>query len=326
LERAWKQKFAMEGEFLSKVLALNAIPKYITHASVTETESTQEEFLHQLLDSETAKKFPLPRYQIIQVLEAVVRTCESSRRGIAERVYEELALGYHGSTQLPQEAFGTFTPGGIPIGFHANESTAFVQGGSTGFVTWEAGKCLAWYCASKADALQGMRILELGSGTGVTGIVICKHTSPAGYTFSDYHEATLEQSRRNCIVNGLTDLRYTFARLDLLSTETIDTDIIIGADILYDEELCRGLVVTLGSPNCRFSAAYIMSTIRTEATYTVFKSCLGDSGMEYEVLKNAKFSEWVIGAQKTDPSWSNFLKTTVNSFDPDIELVRIRKT
>lgn len=44
--------------------------------------------------------------------------------------------------------------------------------------------------------------MELGSGIGLTGIVISKACNPKAYIFSDYHQCVLEQLKENIYLNG----------------------------------------------------------------------------------------------------------------------------
>ena len=67
-------------------------------------------------------------------------------------------------------------------------------------------------------------VLELGSGTGLTDLAICKICHPRAYIFSDCHSPVLEQLQGNVLLNGLSleaDInanlhspRLTMAQLD----------------------------------------------------------------------------------------------------------------
>lgn len=47
-------------------------------------------------------------------------------------------------------------------------------------------------------------MLELGSGVGFTGLVICKTCNPKTYVFSDCHHGVLKQLTENIRLNGFT--------------------------------------------------------------------------------------------------------------------------
>ncbi len=316
-------------DFVTSFLALNETPKYFNQLSLIDSTSKQDHIISLTVRSELTQKYPLPPRHTLQFLESVLRTCEAEGIPVSETVYEDISrvLLFIGTSEC--DSFGMFLLNNGPVRFAAQNNSAFVQNGSTGFVTWEAGKCLAWYMSSHY-ALDGYRLLELGAGTGMTGIIISKSHDLNVYVFSDYHESTLMQTENNCILNALSTDKYDCRVIDMLSegSQVIDTDIILGADILYDEDLCRGLVNLLSQETCVFRKALIMSTIRTDTTYKSFKSCLESRKgiLKYRVVKSQSFAKWIEDAERTSSYWGNFLKTTRNAFDPVIELVSITKT
>lgn len=308
--------------FVAKFLALDRVPKLLPH-DIVGTVDLQLELLRKTLGRETVKLYPLPSRHVVNLLEAILRSCEKTE--VAEEVYERLATYLH---QSPSEApeFGLFTIGDHDIVFQVHgDSSAFVQNGSTGFITWEAGKCLSWFVGTQLSGTRGKRILELGCGTGVTGMVIAATVKDAKYTLTDYHEATLDQARDNWALNQLTAQAF-FKSLDILdATCNVDTDLIIGADILYSEELCRGLVSLLNRTDIKFEAALIMTTIRTESTYAVFLDALKECrNLSFESVMRKSMSQW-IAATEPGSDWRFFLDSATMLFDPEIELVRIVK-
>jgi len=48
-------------------------------------------------------------------------------------------------------------------------------------------------------------VLELGSGAGLTGLVVCHACSPSRYVFSDLHPRVLQRLRANVALNGLVE-------------------------------------------------------------------------------------------------------------------------
>ena len=298
----------------TRVLALDRVPKQLV-LSVSE----QEELIGSVF-SRIDPPFTLPRYQRLELLEAI----ERSNPKVAERVYEHLAELLNEKEDLESSnCVGMFTIPAAVCLFHVPSSPgSFVQAGSTGFVTWEAAKCLAWYLWEGNFLWED--ILELGCGSGVTGILGVLSGRVSRYVFSDYHESTLAQARENCVLNEIDMTKVEFRLLNFLHpcTKPVSYSTIVAADILYDESLCEGLVRYLAA--VEFGQALIVSTIRTEETYALFIKALSQSSgqLQFRVLKSAKMSQWIDTA---GGQWQSFLNSSTPLFDPIVELVQITK-
>jgi hypothetical protein len=311
--------------FAVRFLALDRVPKLLPIEFV-ETEEAQDIILTKTIKS-VEGSYPLPKNQVRNLLEAIVRTCESYKITVNEEVYEQLI----GSDRVEESdsSFGSFRIGNVDVIFKVHgDPFALVQDGSTGFMTWEAGKCLSWYLCRVHDVNQ-KRILEIGCGTGITGITTLKLTQIKEYIFTDYHESTLANARLNWQLNcsGETDSGSAkFVVLDMHdpNTQHVETDIIVASDVLYDRDLAVALVRTLENPACRFSEAIIISTIRTQETYEFFLDTLRNSkSLKYEQVARGSYSEWIRKSDKSE--WQNFLNSSTLLFDPVVELVRIFK-
>jgi methyltransferase-like protein 23 len=103
-----------------------------------------------------------------------------------------------------------------------------------GIVLWPAAIALAHDLAARAGALRGLRILELGAGTGLPGIVAASFGALVVQT--DVNEKALELCRLNGAANGLPDIEYRLADWTTWS-DTASYDVILGADVLYAERL-----------------------------------------------------------------------------------------
>ena len=309
--------------FAVRFLALDRVPKLLPPEWV-ENEEQQALLLAKTLRGLNPNT-PLPREHVRNLLEAVVRTCEASKVEAIEEVYERLVSV--GSKATEEKSFGIFRIGthDVVFGLYGDQH-ALVQNGSTGFTTWEAGKCLSWYLSCVHD-VKGKRILEIGCGTGVTGIVTSLFRNPAEYIFTDYHVSTLENARTNWELNsGRLPIQSTskFEVLDMHAPQNlkIDTDIIVGSDIIYDESLAVALVRTLEHHTANFREALIASTIRTAKTYDLFIQTLSESRLlKFELITSRPFSEWIGNVE--DAEWKCFLESSQILFDPVVELVRI---
>jgi predicted nicotinamide N-methyase len=103
-----------------------------------------------------------------------------------------------------------------------------------GLALWPASIALAHELVSRASGLPGQRILELGAGTGLPGIVAA--TYGARVVQTDRLEEALTVGRLNAERNGVRSIEHRLADW----TEWTDTeryDLILGADVIYAPRL-----------------------------------------------------------------------------------------
>jgi len=120
---------------------------------------------------------------------------------------------------------------------HADEQR-FLGEGTTrlpyGVALWPAAIALAHDVAARAEAFRGARVLELGAGTGLPGIVAA--SLGARVVQTDRQEVAMAVCRRNGERNGVGAVEHRLADW----TEWRDAeryDWILGSDILYGESL-----------------------------------------------------------------------------------------
>jgi methyltransferase-like protein 23 len=103
-----------------------------------------------------------------------------------------------------------------------------------GVVLWPAAIALTHEVASRGDALRGTRVLELGAGTGLPGIVAA--SLGAHVVQTDRNELALRVCRTNGERNGVRDVTYRQA--EWTAWQDVDRyDWILGSDILYVSRL-----------------------------------------------------------------------------------------
>lgn len=120
---------------------------------------------------------------------------------------------------------------------HADESHFFrelVDRLPYGVALWPAAIALAHEIASRAAEFAGSRVLELGSGTGLPGIVAASLGARVAQT--DRDELALSVCRRNGTRNGAPAIEYRLADWSAWE-DTGRYDWILGSDILYRETL-----------------------------------------------------------------------------------------
>jgi predicted nicotinamide N-methyase len=103
-----------------------------------------------------------------------------------------------------------------------------------GVVLWPAAIALAHEVASRADALRGAAVLELGAGTGLPGIVAA--SLGARVVQTDRQELALSVCARNGERNGVRSAEHRLA--DWTSWDDARRyDYILGSDVLYAERM-----------------------------------------------------------------------------------------
>ena len=118
-----------------------------------------------------------------------------------------------------------------------DEEVAFLRGEGTtrrpyGIVVWPASIALAHELATRGVA--GKRILELGAGTGLPGIVAA--SLGARVVQTDRQELVLHVCRQNAARNGVTTIEHRIA--DWTAWDDRDRyDLVLGSDILYAADL-----------------------------------------------------------------------------------------
>ena len=119
----------------------------------------------------------------------------------------------------------------------AEQEVAFLRGEHTtkrpyGIVLWPAAIALAHELAGRV--LTGKRVLELGAGTGLPGIVAASRGARVVQT--DRQQLVLHVCRENAERNGVTSIEHRLA--DWTAWDDAERyDVILGSDILYAEPL-----------------------------------------------------------------------------------------
>jgi predicted nicotinamide N-methyase len=103
-----------------------------------------------------------------------------------------------------------------------------------GVALWPASIALAHDLVSRADDLRGKRVLELGAGTGLPGIVAA--SLGARVVQTDRDELAMSACKRNGVRNKVETVEHRL--VDWTSwNDAVQYDWIIGSDILYGVEL-----------------------------------------------------------------------------------------
>ncbi|KAL6476166.1 hypothetical protein MHYP_G00146650 [Metynnis hypsauchen] len=247
------------------------------------------------LHSICRKNPPSVKYRRL-FLSELIKRYELTAAEPLDELYEALAEVI-GAEEKPVCYKTYLLPSGEPVSLE--ENVAVISEGTTGLVTWEAALYLSEWALENPHIFTGRTVLELGSGAGLTGIVVCQACKPTKYVFSDVHQGVLQRLRNNIQHNGLTeqDVSAASACVEELDWENvreeqlrrIGADTVIAADVVYDPDVIGCLVKLLVKLlNCKTEEkppdVYVASTIRNPRTYDSFKDELGKAGLKHTVV------------------------------------------
>jgi predicted nicotinamide N-methyase len=164
-----------------------------------------------------------------------------------------------------------------------------------GIVVWPAAIALAHELAERQ--LAGTRVLELGAGTGLPGIVAA--SLGARVIQTDRQELALHLARMNAQRNGVTTIVHTVADWTAW-TDRDRYDLILGSDILYAKELhpavraifetnlAPGGRVLIGDPYRATSLSLLEAMERDGWTVTLAKWTIGTPPRRVGVFELAR--------------------------------------
>lgn len=160
-----------------------------------------------------------------------------------------------------------------------------------GLQVWRGALLLADYILSNPDLFKNKVVLELGAGVGLTSIVASFLADEVICTDINVGEI-LTLIERNLMKNNMyTKSKVSIKELDFLNlqcptfneTRIKEVDIILAADVIYDENITEGFVLTLakllnaGNPKVVYIALekrYVFTTADMDTVAPMFEEFL----------------------------------------------------
>ena len=143
---------------------------------------------------------------------------------------------------------------------------------------WEASVGLARYIERLGERLTGQRVLEIGCGFGLTGIVACQNG--AEVVFTDAEQAALRFARYNALQNGVAE-RAAFVQMDWnFPCLRGQYPYILASDVIYEEHHWQPIVRLLEEHLAPGGVALFSEPNRTNAIG--FFDTVSDNGFIYQ--------------------------------------------
>ncbi|ODM94688.1 Methyltransferase-like protein 23 [Orchesella cincta] len=137
---------------------------------------------------------------------------------------------------------------------------------SYGLYVWPSAPILAWYLYEHRQYLPGKRVLELGAGTALPGVVAALLGAQVTLSDSAKLPHCLDQCERTARVNGVGDkvkvIGLTWGLfLNTLTQLKGQVDLLLGSDCFYDPSVFEDLISTVAyilehNPQAKFLTTY----------------------------------------------------------------------
>lgn len=163
-------------------------------------------------------------------------------------------------------------------------------------LVWIGARAMAARLRSR-PGLAGARVLDLGCGLGLTGVVA--GIGGAHVTFVDYVDEAVAFARVNAEHHSLSD--YSARRLDFTADRLAERfDLILAADIVYDPDHYSALV------------EFLCTHLAADGTILLTESLRADAKRVIEMLARAGFRDrveavWVWEDGKRERTWLHTL-------------------
>ncbi|KAI0073952.1 hypothetical protein K474DRAFT_125683 [Panus rudis PR-1116 ss-1] len=295
-------------------------PKFIEFPENISFAEAQEFFLKHLLLNKHFEKYP-PSKQYDEsfwkwAVEKLEKLAKAEGAEIDEQIYDRYLTLMSLSSPLvipkgpPDASYLTYvwkTPDGAWDHATVLESRTTIEEGTTGLKTWPASLILAEYLIQNPELVAGKKVLELGCGAGLLGIITASLQQTAGTNGSLYLTDVRPDVLRRCESNVVlpcnkssqhSNVHYELLNwADAISDSTagevkdkiaqIAPDIVLGADVLFDPSDIPALVKVLDIALQSLEGtrqALIALTIRNADTVKGFLDAAGQQ-LEVEELQ-----------------------------------------
>ncbi|CAF2146729.1 unnamed protein product, partial [Brassica napus] len=190
---------------------------------------------------------------------------------------------------------------------------------NTGLVCqWPSEEVLAYFCMSQPDRFRGKRVIELGSGYGLAGLVIAAASEASEVVISDGNPQVVNYIKRNIESNSMAFSNTSVKAMELhwnqheLSELTNSFDIIVASDCTFFKEFHKDLasIIKVLLKANQPSEALFFSPKRGDSLDKFLKE-IEDIGLHYVLTE--KYDDQVWKRHETlvkgdDESWPSYDK------------------
>jgi len=185
----------------------------------------QENILSKTVESEVNKKNPVDPQFCLSFVKSIIKILESEKLEVGDKMYDHIqTLQKQIADGIKDESVFRF----FKSYFIEDEVVSLVEtkqiisDGTTGLSSWTAGIQLSHFISYNQHLFANKSILELGSGTGITGIFCLKSLKLEKFTFTDCHTKVVDNLRWNAKHNLQDAVNYSVYNLDWEQFSNLD--------------------------------------------------------------------------------------------------------
>lgn len=165
------------------------------------------------------ERYPLQAKYVIRFLRHIIDTLEQKGDEIHDDLYiifceyQTKAKAFD-SLSFSYKHYRIETAEGNVETIIIKENHNKISEGTTGLNVWESALALCDWALHNKSFFHGKNVLELGAGTGLTGLVIGKCCQPTTMTLTDGNDKVLEYLNENLRINFDRDEKGRYHRND----------------------------------------------------------------------------------------------------------------
>ncbi|XP_020169287.1 calmodulin-lysine N-methyltransferase [Aegilops tauschii subsp. strangulata] len=188
---------------------------------------------------------------------------------------------------------------------------------TTGLVCcWPSEEVLAFYCINRSDMFRSKRVLELGAGYGLAGLVIAASANAGEVVISDGNPQVVGYIQQNISINaetfGQTKVKPMTLHWDQEQASDMlnSFDIIVASDCTFFKQFHQSLARTVKSllKHSETSQAIFLSPKRGDSL-NKFLDIIKEYDLCYELIENYDPTVWNLHRSYVagdDTSWPNY--------------------
>lgn len=207
---------------------------------------------------------------------------------------------------------------------------------TVGFLLWGAATVLCnWLVRQPRDCWRGLRVLEIGAGLGLCGLLAAERLAPSEMVLTDYQRDVVRNMQHNAALNfgRLGSSALTVPEVRTFDWDDIDAhpwcsdrfDVIIGSDVICEESNCRGVVRSLRRLLKPGGTAYLVNpTAHSRWTIESFQQQLREAAPEAGDTATAALVPLITSIAAVRPEDGELLDGVFDRRDVSYEFYTVR--